>query len=66
MNTLTVKKPANITKSEIAAAYNISLRTLKTWMRTADINFIQGSHYVPPKIVDKIVDEFGEPLEWKE
>ena len=21
--------------------------------------------YVPPKIVDKIVDEFGEPLEWK-
>lgn len=56
--------PGSITKSELAEAYEISLRSFTSWMKIAGIKF-SGSHYLPPKVVERITEEFGIPKKWK-
>jgi hypothetical protein len=61
---MTTNIPGSVTKSEIAQAYGISLRSFSSWLKTAGISF-KGSHYLTPKIVEKIIDEFGIPKKWE-
>lgn len=57
--------PAVVTKTELANAYQIPYKSFRSWLRTAKIDF-KGSLYLPPKVVEQIIDEFGMPKKWKE
>jgi hypothetical protein len=56
--------PGSVTKSELADAYEISLKSFNTWLKIAGINY-KGSHFLPPKVVERITDEFGVPMKWR-
>lgn len=56
--------PGSVTKSEMAGAYGISLRTFNRWLKTAGIIY-EGSRFLPPKVVAKVIEEFGVPRKWE-
>lgn len=59
-----IKIPSSVRKSELASAYDISTRSFSSWLKIAGIDF-KGSHYIPPKVVYQIIDEFGIPQKWE-
>ncbi len=58
------KIPGSVTKGELAQAYEISPKCFSNWLKTAGISF-KGSYYLPPKVVEKITEEFGVPKKWQ-
>lgn len=61
MGTTSAFRKARKSKSrqEIAAEYGISRRTFYRWLQKTAINIPSG--LIPPKVQDRIYEEFGNP-----
>ncbi len=55
-----IRRGRSATVTDLATDYDISTKTFRSWLRRANIQ--KGtSHYLCPKVIQKIYDHFGVP-----